>query len=163
MTPSGWENDTRGRDAGHDELQLTLWRYLKKRPTEPIQTKNDGTFSRVSVTVEHPFMVKGIPIAFADVCEVFRSDQVTYDNYWNYRYVAYEIKPRIYSVGGIIRQCMALEVAIERSGPTRASGKKPEAVVVPVVLRSDPKAEMLKEMYGPNVWTWDDPVGSAAP
>jgi len=163
MTPSGWENDTRGRDAGHDELQLTIWRYLNKRPAAPRHTKNDGTFNRIAVTIEHPFMVKGIPIAFADVCEVFRSDKVPYDGYWSYRYVAYEIKPRIYSVGGIIRQCLALEVAIERSGPTMANGKKAEAFVVPVVLRSDPKVEMLKEMYSGNVWTWDDPVGSSAP
>jgi len=162
MTPSGWENDTRGRDAGHDDLQLRIWRYLKDRASASMETKDDGIFSRVAVTVEHPFKVKGIPIAFADVCEVFRSDKTTHDGYWVYRYTAYEIKPRIYSVGGIIRQCKALEVAIERSGPERST-KKPEAIVVPVVFRTDPKVEMLKEMYTGTVWTWDDPVWSADP
>lgn len=156
MTPSGWHDDARNREVGHDEMQLSVWRYLKRKKLESIELKGD-VFAPVGVFLEYPFEHNGRVIAFADICSVWRAAKPDYNNNYRFAYTAYEIRPRIQSAGAILRQCSSLRVVIE----SRPSGTtKPFVSVIPVVPRTDPGLPLLEEMfsdYGP-VWTWDDPL-----
>jgi len=153
MTPSGWHDDTRSRDAGHDEMQLAVLRKLKSREPEPIPGRFNEVYKFRGVYAEFPFYLNGQIIAFADVCEVFRTDKAGYGGYYELFYVAYEIKPRILSVGGVIRQALALDSAIERAKQGRQSTAN-QCRVIPVVPAHDPKIDLLREMYNGSIWAW---------
>ncbi len=156
MTPSRWHDDASDRDAGHDEMQLSVLQYLRSKKPEPLEGEQGAKYERHYVGAEYPFVSRGQVIAFADICEVWRKDRKDYDRSYKYFYVAYEIKPKIYSVGAVIRQCLALEQAIIRSG-TGGDPAGSRCNVIPVVSRDDPKLGMLAAMYDGSVWTWDPP------
>ena len=54
-------------------------------------------------------------------------------------HIFFEVKPKIYSVGSVIRQCEALMYAAARSGNRHCD-------VVPIVYRDDPSADLLREL-----------------
>jgi hypothetical protein len=158
MTPSGWGDDAQGRDAGHDEMQAAVWRHLKKLPDHQVSLdKETNKFKRRSVDVEFPFVQDGRIIGFADVCEVFAeiSDDSTKWTRGIY-YIVYEIKPRILSVGAILRQCQAARQMVWslHGGRHDPNFKKPYCSVVAVVPSDDKKFGLLLEMADFDVLPW---------
>jgi hypothetical protein len=147
MTPSGWGEDAQGRDAGHDEMQARCYRDWLKR-IEKGFTLGGSKFLADKVYVEHPFTDAGRLIGFADIAVRFVADGDRPEWFWWYE----EIKPRIYSVGAVIRQCEATEVNALRAikSSRRANGyhrREPDFVVYAIVYEDDPKAALLKELY----------------
>jgi hypothetical protein len=149
-SPSGWHDDTTGRDAGHDAMQMSVWRFLNNHRIERTAFANAGQV--ISCAAEMPIIEprSGRILAFADLGVEHRHPE-TGVGYW--RFV--EIKPRIYSCGGLIRQCRAIAVAADRAGLG-------DCRVTALVYKDDPKIEMLREMY-PDVLGWRrEPTESAA-
>ena len=152
MTPSGWHDATNDRDAGHDDMQLAVYQWAKSHPEgRRIDLEKYGIFEHVSVEVEYPFASRKNIVAFADVCEVWRSVEVNYQRFYQYYYVAFEIKPRIRSVGGLIRQCVALAHHI--GNEHHPNQKPPLRVVIPAVPHDDAKLATLRKLYDP-VMPW---------
>jgi hypothetical protein len=167
MTISGWHDDYRNKDAGHDEMQAAIWRHCREgigTSTIERMTHKLTKFRLEQVYVEFPLLHRksehdiGQIIGFADVALVFVED-LTEEEAASKRkaalkpaqwYAFFEVKPKIYSVGSVIRQCKALKNAASRSG-NRACH------VVPVVYRDDPSATLLYELH-PSTWLWDKPA-----
>lgn len=161
MTLSGWSESE--RDAGHDELQAEVYRFLKR--AEPATTKiaarggaPDRVFRRASIEVEYPFVRENRVIGFADVCEVWHEEKTDRLTVGGVLYKVFEIKPRIYSVGAIIRQCKATRQLMLSVGNYHNSGWSGPALcrVTAVVPHDDPKVALLKEMFENDgyVWAW---------
>ena len=147
MTPSDAYKSGEGRDAGHDDFQAFVWRQLVRYPN-PIQVHANGktteyTFAQCGV--ERPlFSPNGRIIAFADVWAEYYVDHPAAANAQPYREKLtklFELKPRIYSVGSIIRQCESLSAAALQN-----FSKGGGFTVVAVVPQSDPKFKLLKEI-----------------
>lgn len=159
MTPSGWHNDAHGRDAGHDEMQISVWRAFRES-TKTTRTLKNGAYSRTEVGFEFEFVVDNKVIGFADVCEVFEKDEAPIDPVRVVRrrpeflYMVYEIKPRISSVGGLVRQCTAIRHMVWGFRPYKDSYSSPKCIVTPVVYADDPKIDLLREVYPGEILAW---------
>jgi hypothetical protein len=151
MTPSGWHDDARNRDAGHDEMQIAIFDYLKDREVAPLKFKDiDEVFVRSGVCFELPFMRGNQIVAWGDVVEIY--DQQT--KYSPQRaIIVHEVKPRIYSVGAVVRQCESLTFGVEHALADRHSGSRPVVRVFPAVMVDDPKLAMLRHVY--RAFAWD--------
>jgi hypothetical protein len=145
-SPSRWHDDASDRDAGHDAMQL---HWLK------VALKDVETGSKVMPAVwtgaEYPFTASGRIIGFADIATRFQEPehddkQKTRDEFW----IFYELKPRIYSVGAVIRQVTATEYVAKRHFK-EWRGPRPSFAVIPVVYVDDPKLGMLREMFDGDV------------
>lgn len=163
MTPSRWHDDAHGRDAGHDEMQAAVFRFLRERPRLiNAGAEEEKPYVRHKIEVEYAFEEAGVLFGFADICDIYVKD-LERSAYTETYYFVYEIKPRITSVGGLIRQCRATFITALRSGGISSgwgtpSRRAPRVMVIPVVPRDDPKIELLKEMYTGAVWGWDSSV-----
>lgn len=145
MTPSGWHEDAGRRDAGHDEMQLRVWRSFNKAHSIKREVGSRGllTYEKALVFVEYPFKVVGRGIAgFADIAVKYEApgDGHSY-------YVFCELKPIISSVGALIRQCRATYLLAEASLRDRHSGHALPCDVFAFIYEDDPKAALLRELY----------------
>src|SRR5580765_6228563 len=152
MTPSQWHDDARYRDAGHDEMQIAVFDYLRDKREDP-QKIGQEEYDRVCVHFEYPFMRDGKILAWGDVVAVWEAKNASWpeDLYLE----IYEIKPRIYSVGAVVRQCIALSYAAVRCGQyDRKSGRRQSVMagVVPVVQADDPKINALRHVHCVAAW-----------
>jgi hypothetical protein len=149
-TPSAWGDAAQDRDAGHDAFQADVYRYwINNIGNEAaVLTRHirdqEFTFVVDKVRIEFPFTENGRLIGFADVAVQLLSSHVPW---WLY----FEIKPRIGSVGALIRQCRATEVLVRRSG-NNGAGWRENFQVLATVYQDDPKLALLQELYG-EVWT----------
>jgi hypothetical protein len=140
-TPSGWHDDAMHRDAGHDAMQHELWKWLKLTPQWKYLPANvDPETVRKSVEFEMPFhsnadrYYPSAVIAFADVGEVWECNGCT-------RWLTlYEVKPKIGSVGAVVRQCEALRNTL--------GNYTKNFRVIAVVPHDDPKLAMLSDVMG---------------
>ena len=154
MTPSGWHDDARNRDAGHDEMQIAVFDWLKYRPIYP---RRDDCDERIGLYFESPFYVRGNIVAWGDIVELWEKPQ--YETSKNRRYIVWEIKPKIYSVGAVIRQCRSLADTVEAANKDSASHRRfpsglsyDEPVVIPIVRADDPKLSMLRHVWHALAW-----------
>lgn len=170
-TPSGWHDVGRERDSGHDEMQLWVWRWMRRpdnhspRKFEKDSQRRDADlFLFDGAWPEMEIVVDDRIVAFADVGErwVCRNPFI---GKIRYAFVAYEIKPVIYSVGAVLRQCTALARIMSKWRPDRDTHVDPPVRIVPVVQHDDSKVAMLIECYEGRVLTWDGdcPFGVNAP
>ena len=143
MTPSGWHDDARNRDAGHDEMQIAVFDYLKEKAS----TGGSERSYRSEVGFEVPFMRGGQIVAWGDIVEFhYRAGE---DNY--YRMIIFEIKPKIYSIGAVMRQCVALETTA--NSIYRTMYPRPTVLSYPVVWCHDPKLASLAHVW--RAFAWD--------
>lgn len=161
MTPSGWHDDAQSRDAGHDKMQAGVYRFLDK--SEKQISVKDGdkleTYDRIGIEFECPFYSDGRIITFVDVCLLFRKSDDKKQARYDEVILCYEIKPKIYSVGAVVRQCHATAHAVSRGsiysrGGQSALEKKPTVHVMPVVPHDDQKLDLLAEFW-PRVMAWN--------
>lgn len=153
MTPSKWHNDdSQAQDSGHDEMQVAVWRWLRDRGPNGLKARLyqwqdvPCQYDRSTLELEQAFSgTNGHIAAFADICETFVSGESKILR-------AYEIKPRIYSVGSVLRQCSAMAKAIEHSVKISFS-RNPTVFVYPVVRANDQKLELLQAVS--HVFVWD--------
>lgn len=161
-TPSGWHDDASSRDAGHDEMQAAMLRWWRRNAEEPILDCWPGEavrdFFLTSVSVEFPFLgFRGRVAGFADLALQFGSRETPEEeakrtaNYYAGPYaprviMAFaELKPRIGSVGGLIRQCAVTRILARDH--FRAWSTPPKVEVWAVVYEDDPKVGLLEEMF----------------
>lgn len=147
--PSAWDAAARARGAGHDEMQEAVYEWLTGQldTLEPIRF--DGrTFVPGVVTIEYPLRRDsdfGDIVAFADIAVIYawvhsgrEGRNLTEPGAFDRRdffFVFYELKPDIRSVGGLIRQCVALAHV--------ATQCRYQCSVYPVVYHDDPKLPLL--------------------
>ena len=153
-TPSGWHDDAKNRDAGHDEMQIEVFDYLvqSRHYEERRRTgENDALITSGYIGFEEPLLIRGSIVAWADIYERWLETPGKF-KFRQPRFFLYEIKPVIYSVGAIIRQCVALaNIASVALGDSL--GMKASVRVFAVVPAQDPKIDMLKHVY-PSVAEW---------
>lgn len=142
MTPSGWHDDAQSRDAGHDEMQIAVFDYLGGQANKGLC----GLES--SVGFEVPFIHRGQIIAWADIAQDLRNKG---DDSPQYLFI-WEIKPKIYSVGAVVRQCIALLRAARVACTDRNGNLRTEIKVFPVVRADDPKLAMLRHVFHAQAW-----------
>jgi hypothetical protein len=164
VTPSGWHDDARGRDAGHDEMQVAVFQWFRSRKADPIPSPLSRDRSVPAASLDHRQVIFELPlfaerrggykptiIAFADVAELWSFG----GKYASSTIVAglLEIKPRIDSVGALVRQCKAVERAFRMN-------VTPEVVchVLPVVPYNEPKISLLRQVIRCIAWDGDHPV-----
>ena len=98
MTPSGWHDDARNRDAGHDEMQIAVFDYRRAlsmedmlgRPDTPIE---GYSYRRKGIFFEYPLIRDEQILAWGDIVEVWEkkiSKEPT-----QIIHKIYEIKPKI--------------------------------------------------------------------
>jgi hypothetical protein len=148
MTPSQWHDDASGRDAGHDEMQIAVFDYLRDTPSGRLPLRECEGCTRVAVRFEHPFVQRGKVIAWGDVVEIWDEEKELYPKR---TYVVWEIKPKIYSVGAVVRQCVALKIAAKAATLDR-NGRQSETLVVPIVRFDDPKISALRHVFCAAAW-----------
>ncbi len=155
MTPSGWHDDARNRDAGHDEMQVAVWKYINKRRWETFELwKHEYRISRIDF--ERAFISDGAIVGFADVCEEFVHNPAQGMRYLFLR--IWEIKPKIYSVGAIVRQCQAIRILLRNWKEDKRSHTSPSVrlvTVIPVCKPDDPKLSLLIEVENESVACWN--------
>lgn len=149
-SPSAWHDDARDRDAGHDAMQIGFLRLCRRKLSSdnPELITHRGRQWRLwRVDFEFPLLINDRIVAFVDVLCTFErvpqdGDSEEKQPLW---FILHEIKPRIYSVGAVVRQCTALAYA------ACSAGLK-DYRVMPVIDHDDPKKELLKEVW-PHVFT----------
>jgi hypothetical protein len=156
-SPSGWHDNAMRRDAGHDAMQLAVLDYLQD--LDFLQNQYDlSRESRFHYTrstqMEYPLVVRGKPVAFADIITIhnkYADNKLVLSSY-----EIYEIKPIIHSIGAIIRQCTALELVGEQTLADPCSREGARVAVNLVVKSTDPKLAALRQVYEPWTWTGGD-------
>jgi hypothetical protein len=161
-TPSGWHDDARTRDAGHDEMQAAYFRFWWSDAAPSLtRPRRYGSGTRPyffrAAEVEFPFTgYHGRLSGFADIALRFETeeteDEAEKRKQWennNRRPEAYkpdvllvfvELKPHIGSIGAVIRQCKATSIlAKQKLGSERFE-------VWAVVYEDDVKAQLLEEL-----------------
>lgn len=137
ITPSAAHNEAYHRDAGHDAMQAEFLKFLRARPILAIPA--NAIVHRV-VEAEMPILRRGQIVAYADAAEILTVNLLTTVS-------LFEIKPRIHTVFGVVRQAKALlELA-------RASIPSDLHVVHVVVPARDLKLADLRREW-PNTWAW---------
>ena len=139
MTPSAAHNGAYQRDRGHDAMQMAFLKFLRTRPLSCLPA---SPLVHHQVEGELALSRRGQVVAFVDCAETITVGLSQSVNW-------YEIKPRIETVFGVVRQAKALE----QLGHSLGYAKGPFAVHV-VVPASDPKITDLKAEW-PNVWAWE--------
>jgi len=135
-TPSRFHDDAWRRDRGHDSMQAEFLDFLRGRPLViPV-----GALIHRDVEAEKPLYLRGQIVSYVDCCEILTINLTVFVS-------LFEIKPRIDTVFGIVRQLKsALDIA-KRSIPGDLYFCH---VVVPA---SDPKLDDLRAEW-PRVWAW---------
>lgn len=144
LTASGWHDDARNRDAGHDEMQADIFRRLSAIEPKLCVHAPHGQISgrRISLGIERPFILKGRILAFADVCEEMNAQDAEWD-FTMFR--CYEIKPKIYSMGALIRQAKATMATIRHV--ITSAGMRADCEIINCVPHDDPKAKLVQEFW----------------
>lgn len=135
--PSAFHNEAYHRDAGHDALQQEVLRFLRGRslaglpPAAALHREVEG---------ERPLYRCGQIVGYVDACEI-----VTVNLFVTCQ--LFEIKPRIQTVFGIVRQAKATLALAKTCIPADLHFCH---VVVP---HNDPKLSDLRAEW-PHVWAW---------
>gem|GEM_PF-5239700 len=135
--PSAYHDQAFRRDADHDIMQQKFLAFLRQRPLAGIPY---GAAVHREVEGERPIYRNGQAISFIDACEVVTINLTTVVN-------LFEIKPKIATVFGIIRQAKSQLALAKLFIPADHHYCH---VVVPY---NDPLISELKAEW-PHVWAW---------
>jgi hypothetical protein len=137
ITPSAAHDRAYHRDAGHDGMQSQFLEFLRARPIRVIPA--NAIVHRV-VEGEMPILRRGQIVAYADAAEILTVNLLT-------TVTLFEIKPRIHTVFGVVRQAKALLNLARASIPA-------DLHIVHVIVPSHDSrlGEMRREW--PNTWGW---------
>ena len=137
-TPSGFHDEAYKRPRGHDAMQMEFLAFLRARPFGAAIPA--GAMVHRDVEGERPFIRNGQVIAFADAFEMLTINLYQVAS-------AFEIKPRIETVFGVVRQAKALLQVMRQ---TLRADQHWVHVVVP---HDDPMLDELRKEW-PHVWAW---------
>lgn len=151
MTPSDYSN---GNSLEHDRMQADVLDYIREHGMKETMFQRRGNeipMIRVGVWPEVAIKVNGTLRGFIDILERWEPADKSAPHAVS-GYLAYEIKPRLTTIGGLIRQMRAEELLIEqwRSG---TSGL--EVRTMPIVMHDDPEIPLLRRLWHGAVATWN--------
>lgn len=137
ITPSWFHDQAYHRDAGHDAMQAAFLDFLRDRPVVAIPR---GAIIHREVEAERPLHRLGQIVSYVDAIEVLTIGLTTIVS-------LFEIKPRIETVFGIVRQAKSMLELAEADIPG-------DVHVCHVVVRADDPMLSALRAYWPNVWAW---------
>jgi len=149
MTPSDYSN---GNSLAHDRMQADVLDWILehgitecviKSRTEEVEMRRGGCWPEV------PLNIKGVLRGFVDILERWEPVKISVPK-TPVHYQAYEIKPRLTTIGGLIRQMRAEELLIEQW-----AGFGVKVVIVPVVMHDDPELPLLRRLWSGEVLMWN--------
>lgn len=141
-TPSGFHGDARRRTPSHDRMQTELLAFLRGRPYAALPT---GAPVHRVVEAEYPLVRNGQVVAFLDAVEIVTIALSSTVN-------LFEIKPKIETVFGVIRQAKAGLVLAY-------STIRADVLVYHIVVPwDDPLLGALRQEW-PRTWGWEIPLG----
>lgn len=157
MTPSDYSN---GHSLEHDRMQADVLEWLREHGTKKITATHKGEkieLERYGPWAEVSLVIDGNIRGFVDILErwapVVPEGKQSSPSKLR-RMVAYEIKPKLTTVGGLIRQMRAEELLLEKW----ASGDSPWDLYVntiPVVNHDDPELPLLRRLWAGPVALWN--------
>lgn len=154
MTPSDYSNSS---SLEHDAMQASVFEWLRDHGRQTMN-RRDGervvALKRVGIWVEVPIKIGGSLRGFVDILEKFEPSDAGVRR--PLVYLAYEIKPRLTSVGGLIRQMHAEGILIAQWAKESSSN----IVSVPVVRSNDEHLPLLKRLWTGPVARWDESAGA---
>jgi hypothetical protein len=137
LTPSGAHDQAYKRDRGHDAMQAAFLDFLRSRPVAAVPK---GAFVHREVEAERPLRRRGQVVAYVDAIEILTVNLTTVVS-------LFEIKPRIHTVFGIIRQAKSqLALAVSDIPADQHYCH----IIVPA---SEPKLLELRAEW-PLTWAW---------
>ena len=137
MTPSKFHDAAWRRDVGHDEMQAEFLSFLRERPMAAIPS---GSIVDRRVEGELPLVRFGQVVSFVDAAEILTVNFLT-------TVTLFELKPRIETVFGVIRQAKAMLALAETAIPA-------ELHLCHIVAKAnDPKLAELRAQW-PHTWAW---------
>lgn len=150
-SPSAWGDVT--RSPGHDEMQFGVADWLRENflndgYTPPCTESEDKPrlLKYKIVECEKPIIVDGRIVSFADIELRMFGPGSDYT-------MAYEIKPRVDSVGAILRQLHAQAHLIRATMPPQPSYAQWQDMWL-VIRANDPKRALMQKAYSKTlVWT----------
>jgi len=145
MTPSDYSN---GNSLAHDRMQADVLDWIREHGETQCSIK-EIDYRRAAIGPEVPLNIKGVLRGFVDILERWEPAKLSAPKYPAH-FRAYEIKPRLTTIGGLIRQMRAEELLIEQW-----AGFGVRVVVVPVVMRDDPELPLLRRLWSGGVFVWD--------
>ena len=148
------EADRRGPD--HDAMQIAFYRWrLKARRRHQAEEWEDKKYTVHSIEPEMPILGKYGIRGFADVAEGWQ--QIGAPEGVELL-VVYEIKPKIFSCGALIRQLKVLKNIVSNYAVAQINFKL--AVITAAVLRADdPKLPDFRELWSGPIFLWDGQEG----
>lgn len=159
MTPSDYGQ---GRSLDHDRMQANVLDFLRSEQP-PIRTVNlygaPHEIRRVGVWPEVMLKIGDTVRGFVDILERWQSvsekDRQGRIGPELSVYYAYEIKPKLTSIGGLIRQMQAEEVLIEQWAKRDRNFITTHVHVAPVIDDEDPERQLLRRLWGGKVFLWN--------
>lgn len=177
-TPSAAFDDTRLRDAGHDDMQACLHRWLDysfgadRRGIDGAMSRRfrGVTYELIWLGLEHMLTIEGRVVGFVDVMTQWRR----HEPYFNQHqrpvgtpplkefapdiYELYEVKPTIGQAGGLLRQLRVMQHIADKA-ISGSHGRNHRVVVTPVVPAKDPKLAVFSYMWRSGILTYQgDPM-----
>lgn len=148
MTPSDAHESAWKRSPEHDQFSLEVFRFLKQMP---FFTLRSVIYKQKFVENEALIQRKGGGIWFADLLWWGEGEE---NGLRSQLALVFELKPKIYSAGALIRQLRVQEMNT-KSHDSRF-GSPPKFMVIPVVPKGDPLLPVFAEMWnGSKPWTWN--------
>lgn len=145
-SPSRFHDQAYRRDAGHDAMQAAFLDFLRSRPVVIVPM---GAFIHREVEAERALRKDGDIVSYVDAIEIVTVNFTTVAN-------LFEMKPRIHTVFGILRQAKAI---LELAKQDIIADQHHCHVVVPA---KDPLIGVLRQHW-PLVWAWGatfEPTGA---
>ncbi len=156
MTPNEYGN---GNSLAHDRMQADVLDWLREHGLKVRTIQHDGAginLHRHGPWAEVSLKVKGTIRGFVDILERWSSDGAKDARGHPVRktqYIAYEIKPRITTVGGLVRQMRAEADLIEQAFSENHFDDR--VVVIPVINHDDPELPLLRRLWPGAVAIWN--------
>lgn len=156
MTPSEAHESAWQRDSSHDEMTIACRDILEKTwlTTTLIEFQKTELYHRDSIEVEHFFHSSSGPRFFADIMiRFFRNPERASRSH--FRYAVFEIKPKIYSAGALLRQIKVQEERTKAWITSNSSAYGDSTFVEAIVRRDDPMIDIYTRLSRKPVMAWD--------
>lgn len=155
MTPSQAHDGAYQRDAGHDAMQVAVFRHLHGA-ADPNFYSSEERFYRRLIQAEMPLILNERIIGWADIAECYVGEK-SRKKFWR----IFELKPKVTSTGGLVRQIRTLRHIAPRAlmewGDT-----SPVTCYVEAVVPFDDPAIIDLNLLGVPPLIWDMQEGRFA-
>jgi hypothetical protein len=158
MTPSEYGN---GSSLEHDRMQADVLEWIRQHGQRTAFHNHYGDrveLKRVGVWAEAAIAIDGKMRAFVDILERWEpvAEKDSKGRHIGVRrFVAYEVKPKLTTIGGLIRQMQAEELLLEQWGRSRDLHYTVHVNTVPVINHNDPELSLLRRLWPGAVAIWN--------